>query len=200
MSGRPTKRTPDTRTVIVQALEEGLTRRAACGCADISEDTFARELVSNADFAEQVVRAEARGRAELERVIRESAIGYHAEETTTAEKSRWVNVPAKDAKGEPIQNADGTVVMVEERVTWTETTTASRYQRDTRLGLEILARRNPDEWGSGLDRQVRRLTDADIVALLMGAMAPPLVEGSGGEPLLLESGQEHGNGNTPDSG
>lgn len=50
---------PDRRSAILEALAVGMPRRHACMSAGISDDTLARMLKSDADFAEQVKAAEA---------------------------------------------------------------------------------------------------------------------------------------------
>lgn len=56
--GRPSKRTPEIDKVIEEALRLGSTRRAACACAGISEDTFAIWLKRYSDFSDLVNRVE----------------------------------------------------------------------------------------------------------------------------------------------
>jgi DNA invertase Pin-like site-specific DNA recombinase len=68
--GAPSKQTPDRAQRILEVLRAGGPRRAACGAAGISEDTFARWLERSADFADAVIRAEADSELELVRYIR----------------------------------------------------------------------------------------------------------------------------------
>lgn len=51
--------TPRVQEQVLTALKAGNTRRASCGYAGVSEDTFARWLDIQPDFAEQVKKAEA---------------------------------------------------------------------------------------------------------------------------------------------
>ena len=57
--GRPTKRTPATRTVILEALTAGNTRTAACKVAGIGLDTLSAWGKSDAEFLGALEKAEA---------------------------------------------------------------------------------------------------------------------------------------------
>ena len=70
MAGRPTKLTSEVQEKLCTALKAGNTRRAACGYAGISEDSFARYLRSSADFAEAIRKAEADAEVECVAIIR----------------------------------------------------------------------------------------------------------------------------------
>ena len=56
--GRPSKYTPERVQRIVQALQAGSTRKAACQYAGISDETFATWLRENLDFLDAVTQAE----------------------------------------------------------------------------------------------------------------------------------------------
>lgn len=57
--GRPTKRTPERRVAILNALRIGNTRRAAASFAEIDHATFYRWLDEDATFRDSVEKAEA---------------------------------------------------------------------------------------------------------------------------------------------
>ena len=59
MSGRPSLRSPQRETAILNALRVGNTRRAAAAAAEISEDTLARWQHADAVFRGAVEKAEA---------------------------------------------------------------------------------------------------------------------------------------------
>lgn len=59
MAGRKTKRTPDVERKIIEALNAGTTRRAACAYAGIHQDTFYVWMNRHPEFADAVIRAEA---------------------------------------------------------------------------------------------------------------------------------------------
>ena len=73
--GRHSKLTPERQTKICDHLADGCTRRAACACSGISEDSFARYLAASADFADAIARAEADAENAMARVIHKAAIG-----------------------------------------------------------------------------------------------------------------------------
>lgn len=56
---RPTKRTPERETRLIEALRAGNTRRAACAYAGIDQDTLANWLRRWSDFSDLVQKAEA---------------------------------------------------------------------------------------------------------------------------------------------
>jgi hypothetical protein len=68
--GRPTKRTPDARQKVLEAIKKGLPIKVACGLSGISEDTFARWNKDDPDFALAVAQAEATPIAESVDTIR----------------------------------------------------------------------------------------------------------------------------------
>lgn len=59
MRGRKPKYTPEKVAIICKAIADGETIQYACKKANISDDTFARWRANNAEFAEQLKRAEA---------------------------------------------------------------------------------------------------------------------------------------------
>jgi hypothetical protein len=58
MAGRPTKRSPERITAILNALKVGNTRRAAAGAAEINELTLARWMAADVGFRSAVENAE----------------------------------------------------------------------------------------------------------------------------------------------
>lgn len=63
--GGRSKKTPERIALIIEALENGLTKQAACGLARISLDTLANWLDGDDEFAEDVEIAMNRGEAVL---------------------------------------------------------------------------------------------------------------------------------------
>lgn len=72
MAGRKTKLTEECQKKMVTLLAIGCTRKAACGCAGISQDSLARYL-RNADFADAITGAEAEAAAKMTRVLTKAA-------------------------------------------------------------------------------------------------------------------------------
>ena len=60
VAGRPTKYTPETSKIILDAIGLGVPFRHACAMAGIDESTFSRWRDRYADFADAVKAAEAR--------------------------------------------------------------------------------------------------------------------------------------------
>jgi len=58
--GRPTKKTEDAETIILRALENGATRRAAAAIAGMNAGTFRDWVATNGLFAIAVEQAQAR--------------------------------------------------------------------------------------------------------------------------------------------
>jgi len=75
MSGKITKRTDENAKKITDLLRAGNTRRTSCSVAGISEDTFARWLKDDADFAESVKGAEETAVARNVALIQQAAQG-----------------------------------------------------------------------------------------------------------------------------
>ncbi len=71
MSGRPSKRTPEREAKILQVLEAGNTRRAACQYVGIDENTLSRWVTTFVDFADRVRKAEAAAEVQCLAVIRQ---------------------------------------------------------------------------------------------------------------------------------
>lgn len=72
---RPTKYTHERATVIIQAIEEGLTYEFAAALGGISGATLTRWCERYADFAERIGAAEARGVQKNLATIRAAASG-----------------------------------------------------------------------------------------------------------------------------
>jgi hypothetical protein len=79
ISGGRTLRTPERRDVILRNLRVGGTRTASAGLADLSYDTFARWLRSDASFAHDVIVAEAMAEARFATVVTDDALGRAAQ-------------------------------------------------------------------------------------------------------------------------
>jgi hypothetical protein len=58
---------------LIQALNAGNTRRAACDYSGVSEDSFARWLARYADFADAVTKAEADAEVRNVAIIQQAA-------------------------------------------------------------------------------------------------------------------------------
>ena len=71
MVGRPSKRTPEREARILQVLEAGNTRRAACEYVGIDQDTMSRWCARYADFADRVRKAEAQAEIQAVAIIRQ---------------------------------------------------------------------------------------------------------------------------------
>jgi len=67
--GRPTKKTEDRATIILRALENGVTRRAAAAIAGMTEPTFYEWVAQDAAFASSVEQAQAKFMASAARKI-----------------------------------------------------------------------------------------------------------------------------------
>src|SRR5258708_1291814 len=116
---------PDRAKRLLTALQDGQTRRAAWGAVGISEDSLARWLRKNANFAEQVTTAESYAEARHTFVIAKAAFGHEVVKVTTTKRPMVVN---------------GKVKMVK------ETTTETSWVFDWRAALAWLERRRPQEW------------------------------------------------------
>ena len=77
--GRHSKLTPELQKTVCDYLADGCTRRAACGCSGISQDSFARYLAASADFADAITRAEADAEARFTKCIYKAATGYDSD-------------------------------------------------------------------------------------------------------------------------
>ncbi len=108
MAGRPTKYGEETTTRITQALRAGNTRRAACGYAGISEDTFANWLADKSEFAEAVKKAES------DAEVRNVAIIQKAADTTWQAAAWWLERKHKAEWSSRVEQtgADGSPVKV----------------------------------------------------------------------------------------
>lgn len=68
-NGRTWRRTPEAEDIVIQAITLGLTRRAAAAAADMSEDTLARWIREDTDFAERVKIADGRAEGMMTKAI-----------------------------------------------------------------------------------------------------------------------------------
>jgi len=79
MAGRPTDCTPTTTAAVCEALKLGLSIRAACDNAGISQASYhewrsrADEGAPFSDFAEETTRARKAGRMSLVKTVRQAA-------------------------------------------------------------------------------------------------------------------------------
>jgi hypothetical protein len=154
---------------LLNCLRAGNTRRDACICAGVSEDTLARWRRNSADFAYAVAQAEAECKAGFVAALTNAALGSAVTETqTTKTVMHRLRCVARDAQGHPLRNPDGKVVLEDKAVPFEEVTTSRTTRPDWRAGLEWLKRRRRDEWGDqpnpDLDREI-----AEYMALLAAA-------------------------------
>lgn len=77
--GRPTKYTPEIEKKICDALADGCTRKAAYGCAGISQPTFLEWLEKYPDFFNSITRAEADAEARFTKAIYKAATSYNSD-------------------------------------------------------------------------------------------------------------------------
>jgi len=92
--GRPTKKTEDRAAVILRALENGVTRRAAAAIAGMTEPTFYEWVAQDAAFASSVEQAQAKFMASAARKI-----GGHAPSLL-----KWTMMLARnDEQLQPVQ-------------------------------------------------------------------------------------------------
>lgn len=68
MAGRPTKRTPENRKIILDAIEQGVPYRHAAAMAGMDEDTLLKWRASDTELSESIKAAE--GRAVMNRLLR----------------------------------------------------------------------------------------------------------------------------------
>lgn len=117
--GRPTKRTKETISRILQAIEMGATRRLASLYAGIDDSTFYDWQARFPDFADQVKRAEAKSAlrwlAKIEQAANEGswqAAAWKLERLYKAEYGRQIN--ATHSGGEqPVKVQHGGTVSIE---------------------------------------------------------------------------------------
>ena len=108
MAGKVSKYGQETTDRIIQALRAGNTRRASCGYAGISEDTFANWLKGHSEFAEAVKKAES------DAEVRNVAIIQKAADTTWQAAAWWLERKHKAEWSSRVEQtgADGTPVKV----------------------------------------------------------------------------------------
>ena len=108
MAGRPTKYNEEVVQRITQALRSGNTRRASCGYAGISEDTFAVWMKNNADFSDAIKKAE------CDAEVRNVAIIQKAADTTWQAAAWWLERKHKAEWSSRVEQtgADGSPVKV----------------------------------------------------------------------------------------
>lgn len=70
---RPTKRTPERETRLLNAIRAGNTRRAACAYAGISDETLANWGRRSLDFLDSLTCAEAESEVALVAIVRTAA-------------------------------------------------------------------------------------------------------------------------------
>lgn len=95
MRGRKPKYTSEKAAIICKAIADGETIQYACKKANISDDTFARWRANNAEFAEQLKRAEAEYNRwysdelvrDCKRSLKTLILGSEYEETTVEYES-----------------------------------------------------------------------------------------------------------------
>jgi hypothetical protein len=119
---RPTKFSLIKARKIVEGLKAGMTRTAAAGLVDVSQDSLQRWCQRSAMFAEHVAQAEAEAEARYTQVIARAAFGYEVRKTKTTERL----------------GVDGTPVI--------ETVTETSRDSDWRAALEWLKRRRKGDW------------------------------------------------------
>jgi len=71
--GRPTKRTPETEKLIIDALRVGASRKDSCEAAGIDFVTFMNWMKSNSSFSTAVTRAESQCAARMSARIYQEA-------------------------------------------------------------------------------------------------------------------------------
>jgi transposase len=100
---RPTKRTPERETRLLEALRAGNTRRASCAYAGIDQDTLANWLRRWSDFSDAVEKAEA------DAEIRNVAIIQKAASETWQAAAWWLERrrPAEYRQRQEVTGADG---------------------------------------------------------------------------------------------
>lgn len=83
--GRPSKCTSERKQRIIDALEAGNTRRAACQYAGIDQDTLGRWCARFADFADRAREAEATAEIRAVAIVRQGI-----ESGDTADAKWWL--------------------------------------------------------------------------------------------------------------
>ena len=68
----PTKRTPETLGILIQAVETGAPIRACCAAARISTELLRQWCEEVPDVADQIAEAKERGRMEALRILQEA--------------------------------------------------------------------------------------------------------------------------------
>jgi hypothetical protein len=72
--GRPTIRTPEVLSVILEAVESGAPLKACCACARISCESLRQWVQDNPEVAEQLAKARERGRVTALRILQQATI------------------------------------------------------------------------------------------------------------------------------
>lgn len=97
MAGRKSKLTPEVTEKLCTALKAGNTRRAACGYAGISEDSFANYLRQSSDFSEAIRKAESDAEVHCVAVIRKAMQeGLWGPAAWWLERRRWQDWKKRD--------------------------------------------------------------------------------------------------------
>jgi len=79
VAGRPSKRTPERREVILRAIRTGQTETAAAGMADMDRSTMLRWAKSDASFRAALALAHATAEARFTSVVTDDAFGRPAQ-------------------------------------------------------------------------------------------------------------------------
>ncbi|RYG36572.1 hypothetical protein EON81_09340 [bacterium] len=159
MAGRKLKFTPEKADKVIDALQKGNTRRAACAAVAISEDTFARWL-KDSDFAERVTCAEATAELAYVDIVMEAG-------KREVIKTKIKQLPGKDGKpGETIKEITKTIEV------------------DAGAAKFWLARRRPADWASSRED----LSGADSGQTELDKVIAGLAKRIGARPLPMEDG------------
>ncbi len=142
-AGRPTKRTPETESKILEFLASGVTRKAAAEAVGIHISTFCDWVADFPEFSEAVTRAESQAEAGYAAVMRKAAMGFDAGETveTVSTEFRKRKTTTTDPK-----TGIKTTVEDEVPVSVTRVTTTIRREFDWRAAESWLKRRRKEDW------------------------------------------------------
>ena len=79
MAGRPSKRTPERRDVILRAIRTGMTLTAAAGLADMTRGKVYAWAKADASFGDALTRAHAEAEARFTAVVVDDSFGRPAQ-------------------------------------------------------------------------------------------------------------------------
>jgi transposase-like protein len=127
--GRPTKKTEDRAVIILRALENGATRRAAAAIGGIDEATFYRWVAEKPEFCKAVEQAQSRFIEKVGQIVQKHP----------ASAVKWAMM---------LQRADPQLQPVQERVEVTSGSTLEFVCIDAELGdtkeeAEVQPSQNP---------------------------------------------------------